>query len=97
MVYSVENIDQASEKTRLAIISCTAKLLRNSDNLAYITLRTFGNTCEEGDMILQALKTASSTKIKSLLLGTNHEWWSKDGQWGINEAASTNLAPLLAR
>ena len=72
-------------------------MLRNSANLAFITLRTFGNTTDEGALIIQALKAASSVKIKSLLLGTNHEWWSKDGEWGVNEAASANLAPLLVR
>ena len=51
----------------------------------------------EGAQVLDALRTAKSTKIKNLLLGTNHEWWSKDGEWGTNEAASEALAPLLVR
>ena len=57
----------------------------------------FGNTTEEGAQILDALRTASSTKLKNLLLGTNHEWWTKNGEWGTNDAASDALAPLLVQ
>ena len=75
----------------------TTKILRDSNNLVNLTMRTFGNNPEEGAQILHALGGASSNKLKSLLLGTNHEWWSKNGEWGTNETASQTLASLLAR
>ena len=73
-------MDQASEQTRQVLINMTTKILRDATNLENLTLRMFGNSTEEGEQILESLSAASSTTLKSLLLGTNQAWWTKNGE-----------------
>jgi len=41
----------------------TAKILRESNNLVNLTLRTFGNSQEEGSQIIDALSATVSSKL----------------------------------
>lgn len=98
---TIENMDFSDEALRWKLIDLCSKIVRQATSLENVTLKTFGSTTEEGLQILQGLRQAASIKLKSILLGNNMTWWTKEsetpGLTTSNETASNLLAQLLKR